>query len=332
MRTALSGAREDAGAEAEAVDVGEQQAEGGVEGDREDGRDDHGEVLGVGEGLEEAAFLRFEREDGEERDGDDEEGEEAGAADFFHGVDDDAAIVGGAAGFLPLFEFLVGLLDDDDGGVDHRADGDRDAAEGHDVGADAEGAHRDERDEDGDGDGDDRDDGARDVPEEDEDDERDDDQLFDEGVLEVVDGGEDELGAVVGGDDFDARGEAGLEVFEFGFDAVDDLEGVFALADDDDAGDGFALAVEVGDAAADVGADDDGADVFDRDGDAAGSGGEGDLLEVGGGAGVAASADHVLAAGEFDEASADIVVAAADGGDDFRERDVEGGEFLADRR
>ena len=42
-------------------------------------------------------------------------------------------------GFLALvaLEVLVGVLDHDDDGVDHRADGDGDAAERHDVRADA---------------------------------------------------------------------------------------------------------------------------------------------------------------------------------------------------
>ena len=38
-------------------------------------------------------------------------------------------------------QMLVGVLDHDDGRVDHRADGDGDAAEAHDVGAEAERLH-----------------------------------------------------------------------------------------------------------------------------------------------------------------------------------------------
>ena len=73
-------------------------------------------------------------------------------------------------------------------------------------------AHRDERNDDGDRNGDDGNDGAGDVPEEDQDHEGDDDQLFDQRVLQVVDGVEDQLGAVVGGDDLDARRQAGLDL------------------------------------------------------------------------------------------------------------------------
>ena len=50
--------------------------------------------------------------------------------------------------------------------------------------------------------------GARDVPEEDQDDQRDDDHLDGQLVLERVDRARDQVGAVVGGDDLDARGAA----------------------------------------------------------------------------------------------------------------------------
>ena len=56
-------------------------------------------------------------------------------------------------------QMLVRVLDHDDGRVDHGADGDGDAAEAHDVGADAEQLHGQERHQDADGqhqDGDER--------------------------------------------------------------------------------------------------------------------------------------------------------------------------------
>ena len=57
-----------------------------------------------------------------------------GRATCFYGLDDDRPVVALPARFLPLLEFLVGLFDDDDGGVVERADGDGQAAQGHDVG------------------------------------------------------------------------------------------------------------------------------------------------------------------------------------------------------
>jgi hypothetical protein len=52
---------------------------------------------------------------------------------------------------------LVGVFNHHDGGVDHRADGNGDAAKAHDVGPDAEPAHRGEGHEEADGQHDDRD-------------------------------------------------------------------------------------------------------------------------------------------------------------------------------
>ena len=48
---------------------------------------------------------------------------------------------------LQPFQMLVRVLDHDDGGIDHGADGDGDAAQAHDVGVDAERAHGDEGDQ-----------------------------------------------------------------------------------------------------------------------------------------------------------------------------------------
>ncbi len=57
-RTALVARHSQAGPEAEILHVGKEQPQGRVQGDRQDGGDDHGQVLGVGQGLEQAAFLR----------------------------------------------------------------------------------------------------------------------------------------------------------------------------------------------------------------------------------------------------------------------------------
>ena len=190
---------------------------------RQDRRDDHGEVLRVGQRLEQPPFLRFERQHRQERHGDDQQREEARPADFLHRVDDDAVVVLLAAGPLPLLELLVRLLDDDDRRVHHRADGDRDAAERHDVGvrpisrigmnaiATATGivmigmialgmCHRKIRMIGGD-----------------------DDQLFDQRVLQVVDGAQDQVRAVVRRDHLDARRQRRLELLELVLDALDDL-------------------------------------------------------------------------------------------------------------
>ncbi len=114
----------------------------------------------------------------------------------------------GAARLLPLLELLVGLLDDDDRGVVQGADGDGQAAEGHDVGRDPQQPEGDEGQQDRDRDGDDRDERAGDVPEEEEDHEADGEQDLEERRLQVADGPVDEVGPVIDRDDLDPGGQA----------------------------------------------------------------------------------------------------------------------------
>ena len=102
----------------------------------------HGEGLGVGERLEHAAFLRLEREDRQERDGDDEQAEEQRRPDLDRRLDQHLAAR--LAGRRAL-QVLVGVLDHDDRRIDHGADGDGDAAEAHDVRAQAQQMHAADR-------------------------------------------------------------------------------------------------------------------------------------------------------------------------------------------
>ena len=319
--TALATRASQRGPEREVLHVREQQPHRRVERDRQHRRHDHGEVLGVGQRLEQPAFLRFERQHRQERDGDHQQREEARPADFLHRVDDDAVVVLLAAGPLPLLELLVRLLHDHDRGVHHGADGDGDAAERHDVRASAPSARIgmnaiDDRDRDRD----DRDDRARDVPQEDQDDERDDDQLFDQRVLQVVDRAQDQLGAVVGGDHLDARRAApGSISLSLAFTRSMTSQRVLALAHDDDAGDDVARAVQVG----------------DRRGACRGRASTVPTSRTRTGTPsslrastispmsavdlrVAAAAHHVLGAGHLDQPAADVVVARAHGLDHLR--------------
>jgi len=91
--------------------VREHQAHGGIERDGQHRGHDHGQVLGVGERLEQPAFLRFQRQHRQERDGDHEQREETGPSDFLDRVDHHAVIVFVPPRALPLFELLMCLLD-----------------------------------------------------------------------------------------------------------------------------------------------------------------------------------------------------------------------------
>ncbi len=106
-----------------------------------------------------------------------------------------------------MFEKLMRILDHDDGRVHHRADGNRDASQGHDVRGDAELIHRQEGKDDGDGQREDGDQSRADVPKEHETDERDHDAFLDELLAQRGDGSFDELAAVISGDQFHALGQ-----------------------------------------------------------------------------------------------------------------------------
>ena len=79
------------------------------------------------------------------------------------------------------------LFDDNDGSIDHGADGDGNPTKRHDVGIDAQQLKGNKGDEHGKGNGDDRDYGAGNVPEEDQDDQRNRQDDLQDGCGEVVD-------------------------------------------------------------------------------------------------------------------------------------------------
>ena len=90
-------------------------------------------------------------------------------------------------------QMLVGVLDHHDGGVDHGADGDGDAAQAHDVGADAQRAHGDEGHQDADRQHEDGHQRAAHVQQEHDADQRDDDAFLEQRALQRVDGALDQL-------------------------------------------------------------------------------------------------------------------------------------------
>ena len=115
----------------------EEHAQRGIEGEGEQGGDEHGEVLGPGERREEPALLVDEGEDRQEGDGDHQQREEDRRPDFEQRLEPHRVEVALASALLPLLELLVGVLDLHDGAVDEDADRDGDARERHDVRGDA---------------------------------------------------------------------------------------------------------------------------------------------------------------------------------------------------
>ena len=205
---------------------------------------------------------------------------------------------------------LVRVLDHDDGGVDHRADGDGDAAEAHDGRVDAERVHGDERHQHADRQHDDGDQRAADVQQEDDADESDDDALLDQRALQRLDGAMDQVGAVVDGDDAHVLGQARRDLLDLLLDVGDDVERVLAVALHDDAADHLALAVELGRGRAARPAPSSMRATSRSSTGVRPSALEDDLLEVGDAPQVAAAAHHVLGLGHLDDAAADVAVVA----------------------
>jgi hypothetical protein len=114
---------------------------------RKQRRRGHGKGLGVGQRTKQPSLLCFQRENRQERDGDDQQAGKQRRPDFDRSLDQD---LNARPSRLRVFEMLVGVLDHHDGSIDHRADRDRDSAEAHDVGAEAERLHRCERHQDAD--------------------------------------------------------------------------------------------------------------------------------------------------------------------------------------
>ena len=131
------------------VDLGLEQEvhHGGDEGAGEEVGGHHGEGDGHGERGEEVLGGSGEEHDGDEDDADGEGGDEGGGGDLLGGIED-----GADEGFL-LGHVAVGVFDLDGGVVDEDADGEGEAAEGHDVDGLAEGGEDDHRGGDGERDG-----------------------------------------------------------------------------------------------------------------------------------------------------------------------------------
>ena len=216
--------------EGEIAHVREQQAQGGVQRDGQHGSDDHREIFGVGQWLEQPAFLGFQCQYRQKRHRDHQQREETRASHFFHGVNHHAVIVLFLARPLPLFQFFVRLFHHHDGGIHHGPHGDCDAAQRHDIRGEAHHADGDKRNQDSDGNSEHGNDGARHVPEKNQNHQRDNRQLFHQRVPQVVDRAQDEFGAVVDGHHTHARREAGCHFFELRFNALNHGQGILALA------------------------------------------------------------------------------------------------------
>ena len=140
--------------------------------------------------------------------------------------------------------------------IDHRANGDGNAAQRHDVGADAISALVVHDDEGGEYAQRQRDNGHQSraqVEQENQAHHRHHRKLLQQLETQVVDGPLNQTGAVVHRHNLDAFGQAGLQLLEFGFDSGDRLQRVFTRAHHDHTARGFTLAVQLTNAASHFG-------------------------------------------------------------------------------
>ena len=154
------------------------------EGHAEQRSEEHRERFGERERLEQPALLGFQREHRDETHGDDQQGKKERAANTLRGFNDDVDALRrrgvAAVPFAKVLQMLVGVFHHDDGRVHHRADGDGDAAQRHDVRGQAEPMHRHEGKDDRNRQGDDGHQSGTDVPEENQADQRHDDAFLDQ--------------------------------------------------------------------------------------------------------------------------------------------------------
>ncbi len=154
------------------------------------------------------------------------------------------------------------------------------------------------------------------------DDKRDDDRFFDERPPQRPDRFADQARAVVSGHELHTGRHRRLDVAQLGFHAVDHAQRILAEPHHDDAAHHLAFAVELRDAAPDVGTEAHLRDVAHVNRRAAAVGAERHGLDVIERFQVAAPADHVLAPGELEQAAFDVVVAGLDRRHDVADADV----------
>src|SRR5262249_39447120 len=196
------------------------------------------------------ALLSFERKDRQERYGDDEQAEEQRRADLSCRLDDHFAP--GLAGFGTL-QPLVRVLDHHDRSVDHRADGDGDATEAHDVRAQPERVHAKIGDQDSERQRDNRHQRAPHMQEEDDADQRDNEAFLHERAFEGGDRAIDQIGTVIAGLDGHPWRQPRRDLREPILDVANDRKRILSETLQNDAGNDLAVAVHLGDAAPLVG-------------------------------------------------------------------------------
>ncbi|MNI07075.1 hypothetical protein D3C73_600780 [compost metagenome] len=216
---------------------------------------------------------------------------------------------------------LVGVLDHHDRRIDHRPDGNRNATEAHDVGADIEEMHGNEGHQHAHRQHDDGDERTANMQEKDDRDERDDDRLLHKSAFQGFDRGLDQLRAIIGRHDFGTSRQAVLDGLKACLGIIDDRQCIGTEPLKHDAACDFAFTVEFGDPPPFVGNQFDPCNITEPERRAAHRL-QNDVLDIGYALQIAAPAHHELEFGKLDRAAPDIRIAGAHGIGDVGERNV----------
>ena len=125
-----------------------------------------------------------------------------------------------------------------------------------------------------------RDDGAGHMPQKQQHHQSYDEKHLDECGFQVGDGAADQIRAVIDGNDFHAGRQGRLNLVQFRFDAINHLQGVLALPHDHNAGNNLAVSIQIGYAAAQIGAEHHLANVFHANRSAVFAGKENNIFEI----------------------------------------------------
>ena len=219
---------------------------------------------------------------------------------------------------------LVQVLDHDDGGVDHGADGDGDPAQRQDVGVDALPVHDAESRQNADRQADQDDQRGAQMEQEQGADDDHDREFLDQLAAEIPHRPQDQIGAVVSGNDLHAFRQAAPQLVQPGFDAFNRGQGVFAGAHHDDAAHDFAFAVQFRRAAPQFWPQPDIGHVAEQDRGARGAHAQGNLPQVRHALQITVRAHHVLGLGQFEHRTADFLIGVLNRHPHLRERQVVG--------
>ncbi|CZU30534.1 Uncharacterised protein [Enterobacter cloacae] len=151
---------------------------------------------------------------------------------------------------IPLFEPFVRVFNHDDGGIHHRADGNGNASQRHNVGVQSLEMHDDKGNTQAKRQRDNRDQRRSNVPQEQGADDGHHDKLFKQFGTQVVDCPIDELAAIVGGHNLNPFRQAGLQRLQLISHRRDDFTRIFARTQDHHATRNFPLPVQLGNTAA----------------------------------------------------------------------------------